>query len=1090
MKNFLKVFAAIFFIFTVFSAYAFSGRKILFDGIAWYLKSKNIVLQIGGADDDFEKIQKISCALPDGSELICSDVLLNQKKWFGKFSIEIGNLYFKGKGSINEEKIKESLSSKIKNFSNVLGMLRKSVSKIEVSRGNLELRGKNYELSDFSYKNDPDGDGNDYLDITLKDNAKIHATLLWKNGKCELGNVDFKNLFQFNGNLAFRDLQKSRVHFNLMSENDEIKIIAEGNCEHIDQSINVPHVEIQKNKKSLTGSGKILLNEMTASFVSEFDPKIFLAYENLPDEILKNFQSLSARTDISLNFQENFSITSDIKLKKKEKNVGNICCIYADEKLNVNGDVNWIELYGYRPKKFSLELIDENLNGKIIGEDFEINTSGRLVNSELRLSQLELICAGGFLRSVSPIEFSKNSSYEFEFDFSSFDFFKKLIPIKGSGKGNFVFENQKLSKLDAHFVELKFRDNQLSNLNILINEKDIFVQALFNEKLLLNISGEFSIGENQIAFSNLFTKLGQTKFTFNKCELNIPEKNYCVEFFVSNNDQKNSGHVSAKIDEQEIKAKISSLQLNEFAELFGQNFYNCVIDGDLNLKSQNEIFLGEGSFSIFGFVSSRNQISGKCNFEKEGLNLDVNLKNTSEHITLQLFFPMLITKGGVVTKNPITDSLNCKIIGDISLETFLQLPDKTDIRGDLNCDLKLSGTTVAPVLSGNVDLRNVNIIADNLTLKNGKLLFIAQGDRLVVSKAEFTDYRKNRLTASGDLKLFFDELIPNFQTNLKLYLANFQLFDSDNLKIRINGNGAVTGTLDNLLISGKVDVPYCKYHYFSYSDDDNEDIKFENEKYVSLQKSSNDKGTENSFLNYDIQMKCPRIDCVSEAFDIVLAGDLRLGTFAGEPTLQGALKLVRGNLHMFDKRMKFGKGKVIFYKEYPFNPEVAFTSSKNFGDLSVRLKIYNSPRDGFSFNLTSDPPYSQEIILSKILFGKDLQSLSVTEAAQLAHTISGFKERRGIFSLVNAFQKIGIVDTISVANQNSEFSQTLYSDTQNSSGNRMHLKAGKYIHDNVFVSVSNDDEGAFFDVDMSVSPKFFVKASSRGQAGISWKYRY
>ena len=243
-------------------------------------------------------------------------------------------------------------------------------------------------------------------------------------------------------------------------------------------------------------------------------------------------------------------------------------------------------------------------------------------------------------------------------------------------------------------------------------------------------------------------------------------------------------------------------------------------------------------------------------------------------------------------------------------------------------------------------------------------------------------------------------------------------------------------------------------------------------------------------LHYNIQMKCPRVDCVSDAFDIVLGGNLHLETFAGEPTLQGTLELIRGNLHMFDKRMKFRKGNVIFYKEYPFNPEVTFTSSKNFGDLSVRLKINNSPRDGFSFNLESDPPYSQEIILSKILFGKDLQSLSVTEAAQLAHTISGFKERKGIFSLVNAFQKIGIVDTISIANQNNGFAQTLYSDTQTSTGNNMHLKAGKYIHDNVFVSVSNDEEGAFFDVDMSVSPKFFVKASSRGQAGVSWKYRY
>ena len=54
----------------------------------------------------------------------------------------------------------------------------------------------------------------------------------------------------------------------------------------------------------------------------------------------------------------------------------------------------------------------------------------------------------------------------------------------------------------------------------------------------------------------------------------------------------------------------------------------------------------------------------------------------------------------------------------------------------------------------------------------------------------------------------------------------------------------------------------------------------------------------------------------------------------------------------------------------------------------------------------------------------------------------------------------------------------------------MGLKAGKYIHDNIFVSVNNDDEGVSFDVDMSVTPKFFVKANTKGEMGVSWKYRY
>ena len=94
-------------------------------------------------------------------------------------------------------------------------------------------------------------------------------------------------------------------------------------------------------------------------------------------------------------------------------------------------------------------------------------------------------------------------------------------------------------------------------------------------------------------------------------------------------------------------------------------------------------------------------------------------------------------------------------------------------------------------------------------------------------------------------------------------------------------------------------------------------------------------------------------------------------------------------------------------------------------------------------------------------------------------------------SFLNTFQKIGIVDTITFSSKDEASGGTLSSNTQTSTDKKsMNLKAGKYLHDNIFVSVNNDDEGTFFDVDMSVSPKFFIRANSRGEAGVSWKYRY
>jgi autotransporter translocation and assembly factor TamB len=54
----------------------------------------------------------------------------------------------------------------------------------------------------------------------------------------------------------------------------------------------------------------------------------------------------------------------------------------------------------------------------------------------------------------------------------------------------------------------------------------------------------------------------------------------------------------------------------------------------------------------------------------------------------------------------------------------------------------------------------------------------------------------------------------------------------------------------------------------------------------------------------------------------------------------------------------------------------------------------------------------------------------------------------------------------------------------------VNISAGKYINDNIYISVNKKSEGATFDVDFSITPKISIKANTGGEAGLSWKYRY
>jgi autotransporter translocation and assembly factor TamB len=85
---------------------------------------------------------------------------------------------------------------------------------------------------------------------------------------------------------------------------------------------------------------------------------------------------------------------------------------------------------------------------------------------------------------------------------------------------------------------------------------------------------------------------------------------------------------------------------------------------------------------------------------------------------------------------------------------------------------------------------------------------------------------------------------------------------------------------------------------------------------------------------------------------------------------------------------------------------------------------------------------------------------------------------------------VGVVDRISFTSADTAQSDSLYANSQNSVGSDINVSAGKYIHDNIYISVNKKNEMTSLDIDISLTPKISIKAATDGEAGISWKYRY
>ena len=1124
-KVFLKIAAAVsIFIFSLLVViagmfYSDFGRQILVNCVVAYLKSEDISIKVDGVNKELTKVQNVLLNGNDGMELQISDITLERDKWNEKSNIVVDKIKFR---EGNNKKKSKNLRIKFSNVSKIILLAKKFVSGLEIKNGSILAGDDTYVLKNITYKMD----GIDLEDTSLRkdtlrgilnDKTIMNMDLIWDGRECVRSDISFEKLFGFDGNCTIRNPEESNSEFNLLLSNDDIKISASGNYKKFMKRINILSLNVKKGNQSISAFGRLYIEDRKSNLIFEIDSNEFTDFSKLPHEISKNFEDIKVTIDMDINFKNALTAFSKISFKKNENEIGKAEGIFTKEKINLKGDISWINIHEFHLKNFKCEVLGlSRIDVRLFGEDFVIKMLSNFKNGELTIANLKLDSQKGFLRSKLPIKVGNSAEYSFNFDFKELDFWKKVIPISGQGKGNFFYRSGKPIEVFGKFENFSFKDYIFSNLeasatgtkvrltsssanlsgkkfkdlDLKIDEKTFDGRAIFDQNIPLRAIGEFSNLSDKFILKNSSINLGKTRVEISKCDLDFKNNNHVLECRLSSgNSKKNAGHVSIRFDGNDVVLKSSSVQLGELTKFFSDINYDCEVSGELKLNRSKEVINGHGDFSIIGLVTSRNRVDLKCDFKENRIAVEANLKNVSESLNAKLFLPIFIKSDGTIQKNLNADLLNCKIFGKIAIENFLQLPDETDIRGNIDCNLSLLGSLANPTVTGTLNIRNANILIDDISLRNGRMSFIGKGSKLILSEAEFIDYRKQKLIGSGYINLFSDGLKPNLFVDLKLNFLNFALFDSDKLNIRINGKGTINGPINDLQLSGKVDVPFCKFQRFGYMDDNNEDIIIENEKHVIKKNEKNDNAK--SPFKYNVQMNCPRVECVGNIYNITLSGNLNLETFNDEPTLNGILNLKNGRLDLLEKRMSLSKGYVKFFKEYPFDPEVFFSSRKTFEDMSVRLEIKNKPKEGFSFLLFSNPIYPTDVILSKMLFGKELSSLSVTEAAQLARVVAGFKQQNGIFSFLNTFQKIGIVDTITFSSKDEASGGTLSSNTQTSTDKKsMNLKAGKYLHDNIFVSVNNDDEGTFFDVDMSVSPKFFIRANSRGEAGVSWKYRY
>lgn len=154
----------------------------------------------------------------------------------------------------------------------------------------------------------------------------------------------------------------------------------------------------------------------------------------------------------------------------------------------------------------------------------------------------------------------------------------------------------------------------------------------------------------------------------------------------------------------------------------------------------------------------------------------------------------------------------------------------------------------------------------------------------------------------------------------------------------------------------------------------------------------------------------------------------------------GAFELIRGRLDILGKRLELDQAQLLL--EGDLIPYINIVAT-NQGDNVTTSVTIRGRADDPEIIFSSTPDLPQEEVLAQLLFGRDLQSISALQAAQLASAVASLAGKGGEGIVGNLRKNFGLDDL----------------DLSTDSEGNVSVKAGKYISKRVYTEVEVDQDG-------------------------------
>jgi hypothetical protein len=507
------------------------------------------------------------------------------------------------------------------------------------------------------------------------------------------------------------------------------------------------------------------------------------------------------------------------------------------------------------------------------------------------------------------------------------------------------------------------------------------------------------------------------------------------------------------------------------------------------------------------FVLDQININGgeKLGLDTSDIKLKLDTKNISEQ-RLGLEFSLLMVD------KPIDFKVQLSYAQDvIKLESLsIRAPD---VRVDGSGSFNIESSILNASFSGNIDSlqkypelvdieHNIEPISFNVVLSqkadqelfasfdassqkysNKSINFVARdikvkgtyaGEVVNISSLSALDHDKGTLNASGTFEL------TDSKTDIKITAREMNFIKGEIASGLLDGDLIFQGSvskgydLKGTITAQKIDITIPE-HFTSSVPQLNVQVEGQIENTTLPIAQS---------VKLDVRINAPRRVIVrGRGLDAEFGGSLDVKGTADKPLYYGALEVIRGRYSEFGKLFKFSKANINFSGSVPPGPELDIEARTKSGDITAIVAITGStisPKISFS----SEPAMPEDEVISHILFGEGMESLSPFQAVRLAQTLGRFTGQGGG---VNSFDPIG-----SLRNFTGLDDLRFETDAQGSAS----VGAGKYLTDKVYLEFESGTENGSgnANVQIELTPNITLESEigqdASGGAGFFWKWDY